>query len=371
MATLITWGLASALGSSFLVCALLVLTQRWHGRLTLDHDLAGAQKIHVKPVPRIGGLGLAFGLLIAVVTGYFAGGKTYPTTLILLTCAMPVFAAGLVEDLTKKVRIRTRLVASFVSAALAIWLLNARLTDLDTVVLDDLIKYSAFSILFTIFAVGGVTHSINIVDGLNGLASGTVSIMLGGLAALAWMHGDVLVMKLCLWGIASMVGFLLLNYPFGRIFLGDGGAYLAGFWLAECGILLLQRNPAISTWSVLLACIYPVWETIFSIYRRSVRDRVNSGHADFGHLHQLLYRRLRSSTQLKSDTTPVWREHGLATAAIWAMVIGCQILAVLANENTSTLFTAACLYTLCYGWMYKLLTPQSAPDSHRVSAVNI
>ncbi len=231
---LLAWRLVAILIGSFGVCALVILTQRWHGRLSLDHDLAGVQKIHAKPVPRVGGLGLAFGLIIAVMVGYLTGGTSYPTTLLLLASATPVFVSGLAEDLTKRVRIRTRLLAAFASAALAVWVTDIRFTDLDTVVLDSLIHYPALSVLFTVFAVGGVTHSINIVDGLNGLAAGAVTIMLAGLASIAWLHGDILVMKLCLWGIAAMVGFLLLNYPFGRIFLGDGGAYLAGFWLAQC-----------------------------------------------------------------------------------------------------------------------------------------
>lgn len=371
MATMLTWGLASVLISSFAVCALLVLTQRWHGRLSLDHDLAGVQKIHAKPVPRIGGLGLAFGLLISVLTGYLHGGTTYPTTLMLLFCALPVFLAGLAEDLTKKIRIRTRLWASFASAAMAVWILNARLTELDTIILDAVIQYPVLSILFTVFAVGGVTHSINIVDGLNGLAAGTVSIMLAGLATIAWTHGDILVMKLCLWGIASMAGFLLLNFPFGRIFLGDGGAYLAGFWLAECGVLLLLRNPGVSTWAVLLACIYPVWETVFSMYRRSIRGRVNSGQADLGHLHQLLYQRLHAKVQGPLTPSSDWRDHGVASATIWLVAIGCQVIAIIASENTFMTFVSACGYAVAYVWLYRQLTVSSELSHQGAHVANV
>lgn len=369
MATISTWGLASVLGSSFMICALLVLTQRWHGRHSLDHDLAGIQKIHTKPVPRIGGVGLVFGLFIAVLTGYLNSGTTYPTTLLMLVCAAPVFLAGLAEDLTKKVRIRTRLLASFASAALAIWLLDVRYTHLDTVGLDTLIQFPVFSVLFTVFAVGGVTHSINIIDGLNGLAAGTVCIMLAGLAALAWLHGDILVMKLCLWGIASMIGFLLLNYPFGRIFLGDGGAYLAGFWLAQCGVMLIERNPSVSAWALMLVWIYPVWETVFSMYRRRVRDGVETGQADLGHLHQLLYRRLR----LKAHDRPSldWFRHGVASAIIWATVTACQIIAALASESTVVTCAAVWAYATGYVWMYRQLNPSRETSQRTAQTANI
>lgn len=372
MSTMLTWRLASIFAGSFMVCALLVLTQRWHGRHSLDHDLAGVQKIHAKPVPRIGGVGLAFGLIIAVIAGYLTGGATYPTTLLLLACATPVFLTGLVEDLTKKVRVRTRLLASFVSAAIAIWVLDVRYTDLDTVLLDALIQYPVFSVLFTVFAVGGVTHSINIVDGLNGLAAGAVSIMLAGLATLAWLHGDMLVMKLCLWGIAAMGGFLLLNYPFGRIFLGDGGAYLAGFWLAQCGVMLVERNPGISAWALMLVWIYPVWETVFSMYRRRVRDGVETGQADLGHMHQLLYQRLRHKAQTQARPGPEWREHGLASAVIWGITGACQIFAVIANDKTLYSFSCVLLFIFVYCWLYQLLSPDTTRQHQTpIQAANI
>lgn len=362
MPTITTWGLASVLVGSFVVCILLVLTQRWHGRLSLDHDILGVQKIHARPVPRIGGLGLAFGLLIASVISYAYESKTYLATLMLLCCAMPVFIAGLLEDLTKKVGIRTRFIASFVAAALAVWVLDARLVKLDTFFLDSLMQIPALSVVFTIFAVAGVTHSINIVDGLNGLAAGAVAIMLAGLATMAWMHGDMLVMRLCLWGIASTAGFLLLNYPFGRIFLGDGGAYLAGFWLAQCAVLLLYRNPSISTWAVLLACIYPVWETIFSILRRMKRGRNTSGQADLEHLHQLIFKSLQESSRRGAYVRRDWFRHGVASAGIWLVIIACQAVAILVDDAEAVLPVAAGTYAAGYWWMYRLLAAKS--DSH-------
>lgn len=348
---LLAWRLVAILIGSFGVCALVILTQRWHGRLSLDHDLQAVQKIHHSPVPRIGGLGLMVGLLIAVAGGYLVNGQSYPTTLIMLVCAVPVFLAGLVEDLTKKVSVRIRLYASFVSAALAVWLLDSRLTNVDMPLLDSVLTIPAFSVVFTVFAVGGVTHSINIIDGLNGLAAGAVSIMLAGLAGLAWLHGDTLVMRLCLWGIAAMVGFMLLNYPFGRIFLGDGGAYLVGFWVAECAVLLLVRNPQVSTWAVLLTCAYPVWETVFSIYRRHLISHVSSGLADSRHLHQQIFRSMAGTALLRN--MPPWMHHGLATASIWAMVAACQGYAIYFESSSSAAAFGLLLFVLAYMHIYR------------------
>ncbi|HET8707645.1 MAG TPA: glycosyltransferase, partial [Pseudomonadales bacterium] len=333
---------------------------KWHGRLSFDHDLNGVQKIHDTPVPRIGGVGVIVGLILAGLFSYHIGGETYETAAKLLLCGLPAFAAGLIEDFTKKVGVRPRLFASFISAALAYWLLGAKLTDLDTPGLNLLMQFSLVSFLFTCFAVGGLTNAINIIDGLNGLASGSVAIMLGGLATIAWMQGDLLVMKLCLWGIAATVGFLLLNYPFGRIFLGDGGAYLAGFWLAECAVLLLQRNPKVSTWAVLLVVIYPAWETVYSMMRRHARH-VKSGAPDQTHLHHLLYKTAsKSNNQSKS-----WLTHGLVSFEIWVLILLCQVAAIYSKNQS--LLSSAC--TVAFAGIYIFTyrsSSKSSTNNHQI-----
>lgn len=352
--TVMSWGLVSALASSFAVCALLIVTQRWHGKHSLDHDLSGAQKIHQAPVPRIGGLGLAAGLVIGALVGFVLGGHTYPLVLQLLMCALPTFAAGFTEDLTKKVSVRTRLYASFASAALAAWVLDAHLTRLDTPILDMLVMMTPLSILFTCFAVGGMTQAINIIDGLNGLAAGCVTLMLAGLAAIAWQVGDVMVMKLCLWGIAALLGFLVLNFPFGRIFLGDGGAYLVGFWLSECGILLLNRNPTVSTWAVLLCCLYPFWETLFSMYRRHVLSHVSSGRPDMTHMHHLVFKHV--TEHHVPSYGPTWLRHGLTSFLIWAVVALCPVIAALTYDQTPALMAFSIGFISLYHVIYQSIS---------------
>lgn len=367
MTTTAIWPILACLAASFITCLLIILTQRWHGKLSLDHDLNGVQKIHETPVPRIGGLGVVAGLVLAGLFSYQLGGETYETAGKLLMCAIPVLGAGLLEDVTKRVGVRTRLFAAFISGALAYWALGAKLTDVDTPGLDYLIDFSLVSFAFTCFAVGGLTNAINIIDGLNGLASGSVVIMLGGLATIAWMQGDTLVMKLCLWGIAAAVGFLFFNYPFGRIFLGDGGAYLAGFWLAECAVILLYRNPQVSTWAVLLTVVYPVWETIYSMLRRRAR-RHKSGAPDQTHLHHLLYK-AASKSNLVTPQKP-WLTHGLVSFEIWAMVLACQIAAIYAQ--TLDVVSSAC--TIAFAGIYLIAYKSNsdiepAPNSVTIDAI--
>jgi UDP-N-acetylmuramyl pentapeptide phosphotransferase/UDP-N-acetylglucosamine-1-phosphate transferase len=366
--------LLTVIGTSFGVCALLVLTQRWHGRLSLDHDLDGAQKFHEVPVPRVGGLGILAGLAAgAVAYAYLHPGADARSIALLMACGAPAFIAGLIEDMTKRVSVMLRLLATFASAALAVWLLDAQLTRLDTIGLDELIAYGPVAFLFTCFAVGGVANAVNIIDGFNGLASGSVALMLSGLGALAWLSNDMLVMQLCLVGAGAMLGFMLMNYPFGKIFLGDGGAYLAGFWLGECAVLLLSRNPEVSTWAVLLVCIYPVFETVFSIWRKDVYRKTGMGKPDKVHFHMLVFRRMVG--QWLGRRSPAWVRHGLTSAFIWMMVTVCQIVVVAltyAKQNHFVMATGIAAYVLTYVLIYRNMVlgcrPITVEDMDEVGA---
>lgn len=360
------------LAVSFAVCVLLVLTQRWHGRLSLDSDLAGAQKFHEVPVPRVGGLAVFSGLMAgAIGLAALTDSVNSQQLLLLLVASLPAFVAGLLEDLTKKVSVGVRLLATFSSAGVAAWLVKAYLTRLDTFGLDPLMSVAAVAVLFTCFAVGGIANAVNIIDGFNGLASGSVAIMLAGLGTMAYLVNDTLVMQMCLLGIGACLGFMLLNYPFGKIFLGDGGAYLAGFWLAECAVLLLSRNEEVSTWAVLLTCIYPVFETVFSMWRKDIYRKTGMGKPDKVHFHMLIFRRVVG--QQFGQGAPAWLRHGVTSFYIWGLVVACQAVAIwmTSTGQGSPAFAVAIVgFAMVYIAIYRMMVvgcfpKQIEPDGQR------
>jgi UDP-N-acetylmuramyl pentapeptide phosphotransferase/UDP-N-acetylglucosamine-1-phosphate transferase len=290
------FALSTACMSSFVMCVLILLSQPLHSRFSMDFDLGGIQKFHSKPVPRIGGLAVIVGLLAVPLCVYFLSGHTAlhrhkASMFYAILAAAPAFAAGLVEDLTKTVSARTRLIATFFSALLGAWLLGASLNRVDVIGLDFLLGYAPFSLVVTAIAVSGVANSINIIDGFNGVAGGTVTVLLAGMAFLAHQSDDFLVFNLCQMGIGAALGLMVLNFPTGRLFMGDGGAYLLGFWVAEMAVLLVVRNAHVGAWQLLAICAYPVTEVLFSIYRRKVIRKVSAGAPDRLHLHTLIYRR--------------------------------------------------------------------------------
>lgn len=282
---------------SFAGSVLIVLSQEWHGKHTKDHDLFGVQKFHTTAVPRVGGIAIIIGIIFAIaclaVADPILGNTAHVKSLFkFLLAGFPIFFAGTLEDLTKSVSVKVRLGASILSALLASWLLGATIDALDIWGLDTLLTITPIAIAVTAFVVAGGTNAINIIDGFHGIAASAVVIMLAALGFLAWSCGDTFVAQLALLGGGAAFGFLLVNYPTGRLFLGDGGAYLLGFWVSEVTVLLLIRNPTVSAWQVLAICCYPVIEVLYSIYRRAIVRKANPGRPDRLHLHTLIYRRL-------------------------------------------------------------------------------
>jgi len=344
---------------SFSVSVVIVLTQRWHGKYSLDNDLSGIQKFHKRVVPRIGGIALFVGVFVALMCNVL--NESLPmrlleseTLLVLLGASLPALLAGLAEDFTKRVSISTRLLATFASALLASWLLGATLPRLDTFGLDSLLAFAPFAIAVTAVAVAGVANSVNIIDGFHGVAGVAVVIMLFGLGAISLEAGDMYVVRLVLLGIGTAVGFLLVNYPTGSLFMGDGGAYFLGFWLAEAAVLLVLRNPAINAWQVLAVCAYPVIETIYSIYRRRVIRKSSPGAPDRLHLHTLIYRRVSCQYIARSDAHP-WIRNAAVACMVGLLNAVMMLAAVLFGGSAPVALTIVAVDVLLYTTIYTRL----------------
>ncbi|WP_194945235.1 glycosyltransferase [Limnohabitans sp. DM1] len=280
--TAAAWGIAS----SFVLCVLLVLTKRWHGVWSMDFS-DGIQKFHTAPTPRVGGIPIVMSLGIAWTQ---APANVQAMLTPILIAGMPAFLFGVAEDISKRISVMLRLLATMASGLLAWWITDYSLTRVDIWGVDWFMQFTLVSVIFTAFAVGGVANSINIIDGFNGLASTMSTLAFMGYAMIAWQVGDTTLASVSLLLAACVWGFFWVNWPFGKLFLGDGGSYFIGFGLAWVAVLLLERNPSVSAFAALVICVHPVTEVLFSIYRRKVK-KANPGHPDRLHFHSLVKRR--------------------------------------------------------------------------------
>jgi UDP-N-acetylmuramyl pentapeptide phosphotransferase/UDP-N-acetylglucosamine-1-phosphate transferase len=336
----------TAFGVSLLIAILLVLTKNMHGRYSMDETI-GIQKAHKNPTPRIGGIAI-----VAGVIGAWAMAKPERQAILgpLLLAGLPAFVFGLAEDLTKQVSVMARLLATMASGVLGWWITGVSLTSVDVPLLDPLLGIGLVSVLFTAFAIGGVANAINIIDGFNGLASGFVLLALVGIAGLAYSEQDLSLALACLAVAAAVFGFWLVNWPWGKIFLGDGGSYFGGFALAWACVMLIERNPGITAFAPLLVCIHPVTEVLFSIYRRKLRQ-THPGHPDRLHLHSLIMRRLVRTRWGVSRhmTNPI-------TGLLLALMSVPAVLAAYAfHSQTALAAIASVLFMLGYVTLYARL----------------
>ncbi len=331
---------------------LLVRSASLHRKHTGDSDFSKPQKVHVAPVPRIGGLGIVLALFAWAIWLYGTGrSEAASIVTALLICAAPAFAAGFVQDCSEAVTPRGRLTAPALSAGLAFYLLDLGLRYTTIPGLDWVVGFALGSLVVTVFTVTGIAHAINIIDGFNGLASMCVMLMLGAVAYVAFQVDDPLVGLIALAAIGAVLGFFLWNFPSGLIFMGDGGGYFLGFLVAELSILLLHRNPEVSPLFPLLVCIYPVFETLFSIYRRwLLRDR--PAHLPDGiHLHSLIYRRVMRWALGESNAKIRTRRNSMTSPVLWLLCMLSIVPAVLWWSRTAWL--AWCL--LAFGVTYVVL----------------
>lgn len=342
-----------SLFTSLVICGLLIRYQNWHIGFTGDHDLTGPQKFHVAVTPRVGGLGIAAGFISAVTMSLLINLPAVKSLLLILLAALPIFIFGIAEDLTKRIGVMVRLIAAFVSGMLFLFFFDISSIRLDIPIMNSLIAYPVVAIFFLGFAITGLSNAFNIIDGFNGLAS-----MVGIIAATATLYvafkvQDRLLISLTFITIGSITGFFLSNYPKGLIFLGDGGAYLIGFLIAISSILLVVRNPSVSPWFAIMVNAYPIFETLFTIWRRTVYQGRNPGHPDGAHLHSLIYRRMISKDHHDSKSRSEYLRNAKTSPCLWILSSLSVIPAVIWWDSTLPLAASGVLFVVIYILAYR------------------
>ena len=282
----------SALFSFFLL-----LTRQMHLNYSQDLDI-GPQKIHENITPRIGGLCIATTFFFI---SFFIRSDLSNIFYFILISVFPIFMAGLLEDLTKKISAKIRLSFTLIAALTCIFFTNLSISSLGIDIINNFIKDTYFPYIIAFISIILLTQSFNIIDGLHGLCLLNASLILISIIYISSLTDDNFSFMLASIYLSTILGLLFFNFPLGKLFLGDGGAYLLGFVVAFLLIILSERNNIISPFCSLLLVIYPIYETLRSFFRRIISKSTSFLKPDNLHLHSLIYGCIRSKMNFKKE----------------------------------------------------------------------
>ena len=353
----------------FFVAALVAgFIVQWVRGHAAQYGNALPQRFHVGDIPRLGGVALLLGILTSWSLGWLQSAWGDPGSLRFgswvgcwIVVVMPAALGGIAEDMTQRLTVRYRLALTAASALLAVWLLDLTMRGLGVPWLDALLQAAPWlGLCFALLAVTGLPHAFNIIDGYNGLAGMVAVIVCLALAHVALQVGDRSLAAILVMTAAATGGFLIWNYPRGMLFAGDGGAYIWGVVIAVASLSLVQRNAEVSPWFPMLLLIYPVWETVFSIYRKAVRG-VSPGVADALHFHQLIYRRIVRGVFHDDESRRMLMRNNRTAPYLWGFTLLTVVPAVLFWGNTPVLMAFCVLFVVTYVVAYLAIVRFKVP----------
>lgn len=306
------------------------------------------QTMHKKSVSRFGGIAVFFSLLIISTISDL---KEYQFLREAVFVSSPVFLLGLADDFNIEIKPALRLAVLFMISLLFYYVLGIKAYNLNIPFVDYLFTFEIFALLFICFAVAGMINAFNMIDGINGLL---MLFCLSVCLSILIFPQSAINLEFYLYLVAlffAILGVFILNFPFGRIFLGDGGAYFLGAMIV-IGLIKYYQVNDLSPWYVMLMLVYPVTDVLFSIYRR-ITLQVSTLEPDNLHLHHLIYKRV-SKLELKSEN----KKHFLVTFMTFIIYSPFLLGANYFSKDTQILQILTLIFVSIYIVIYFLLAPR-------------
>lgn len=296
----------------------------------------GIQDTHTWHSCRYGGVGI-FLALVSVGFLELVGVEYYK----LVLTVFPIFIIGVLDDLTGKLSPTTRLVFLTLFSYLSGEFFWGWLTGVGIPILDSpLESVLVFQVCLSLLAIAGIINAFNMIDGVNGLCALIALIIISGIVAIT-PEGLTALRVFGLVLIAAIIGFLLNNMIVGRVFLGDGGAYLLGAAIGWMAIINVSKDPSLSPWCFFTMCIHPIVETMVTVTRRFLR-RQKIFYPDKQHLHSCLFRLLIQYRVFQSRRFIVSSIVGLCLA----LPTGVMVIIAIENRTDGRVLQISCLVFL-------------------------
>lgn len=278
---------AAAVLTSLILTPLIAMAAEKYG---LYDEPGKSRRIHTRPVPRLGGAAIFASVFLTLLTARVTGVLTPGTAgdrflTVILVGGGVMFVLGLVDDLTD-LRPSVKLAVQVVVAVL-VYTLGTRVEILSLGPQLE-VQLGWLSLPLSVIWVVGVTNAFNLIDGLDGLATGIGIVALGTILIAAYVLQNLAVVVIAIALIGSLLGFLRYNFSPARIFLGDSGSLFVGFMLAVLSVYgSLKSATALLVVVPLFALAVPLLDVAFTISRRWLRG-VPVSAADARHIHHRL-----------------------------------------------------------------------------------
>jgi UDP-GlcNAc:undecaprenyl-phosphate GlcNAc-1-phosphate transferase len=253
---------------------------RWAPAFGLT-DRPGPRKVHAVPVPRIGGIAMAIGMMAALLWGV----EMRPDVSGLLTGLAVLLVFGIWDD-RAELRYLPKLAGQLLAAVAVMHIADLRIDSLTIFSRESMPGW--VSAPLTLLFLVGITNAVNLSDGLDGLAGGMVLLCLSAVALFAASSGNAAVVLIALSQGGAVLGFLRFNTFPARVFMGDAGSQVLGFTLGVLAILATQGSASVVSASLpLLLLGVPVLDTLLVMGRRLAEGR-SPFSSDRLHLHHRL-----------------------------------------------------------------------------------
>jgi len=306
-----------------ITAALIPVLVHWAPTIGLT-DAPGPRKVHSIPVPRVGGLAMAVGLLLPTLMTV----ELTPSIRGLLLGLVVLLLFGLWDDRVT-LGYRTKFAGQVLAAGLCMIVGNVHVGTL--MIGSVIVLPQAVSIFITFLFLIGITNAVNLADGLDGLAGGLVLLCLCAIALFAAMSGNITVAEVALIEAGAVLGFLRFNTHPARIFMGDSGSQMLGFSVGALALLATQGETCtLSAALPLLLLGLPIMDTLTVMLTR-IREGRSPFSADSNHLHHRLL--------------ALGFAHREAVLLIYMMQVALVLLAYsLRFESDSEVFIAFCVF---------------------------
>ncbi|MBW5468734.1 undecaprenyl/decaprenyl-phosphate alpha-N-acetylglucosaminyl 1-phosphate transferase [Brevibacillus sp. M2.1A] len=251
-------------------------------------DAPNQRKVHTRIMPRMGGLAIYIGYLVAFFL--FVPHTTMSEMLGIFIGSTIVMVVGMLDD-KYQLSPKWKLLGQLVATAIVVIPFGLKIGVVN-LPYSGSIDFSSgwlfwLAIPITMFWIVGVTNAVNLIDGLDGLSAGVSAIAAGTMGVMALLMDDYKVATYCFVLLGAILGFLYFNFHPARLFMGDTGSLFLGFNLAALSIMGFKEALFVSFIIPIVVLGVPLWDTFFAIVRRIVNKKPISS-PDKGHLHHCL-----------------------------------------------------------------------------------